>query len=89
MPRAAQLKRVRGIGLLPERAALLALGVLIKPGFSLLFRGLSGLMAKSPLLNIPTGFLTLAARGWGMIIGYAGVSCGKDPSSLAQHPESR
>jgi predicted site-specific integrase-resolvase len=33
-----------------------------------------GLISKSPLPNIPTGFLTLAAGGSGIIIGYARVS---------------
>jgi hypothetical protein len=49
-------------------------GLLVKPAFSLLFRGLSGFIAESPLPNIPTGFLSMAARGCGMIIGYARVS---------------
>ena len=45
----------------------------VKPS-CLLLRWLSCLVAKSPLPIDPTGFLTLAARGWNKIIGYARVS---------------
>jgi hypothetical protein len=38
-------------------------GLLMEPGFSLLLRWLGRLIAKSPLPNIPTGFLARAAEG--------------------------
>ena len=47
------------------------------------------MIAKSPLPNIPTGFLTLAASGWSMIIGYARVSTTEQNLDLQRHALKR